>query len=317
MYDQDKLIRFHNWTFEPGRQPGGGNHACSFKEHIHPPISDSAQFIGLEERTDAAVEVLPPPKASHEAEAAPIVTWWLPRPPSPIPKDDNWDLLWTSSTNVFYFINTRTGANETQTVGGSVSLPSEQSEGPSAKQIHAALEGALSTGRENTVIQLLDFDIDPKVSYYFRADSRSIALEGAVKHANHNMLETLITHVSLHEKDRVAATLALGLAVGLQDSRAVDILLRHGMRCDFEHDDRPWPPDPRGCGQYSCNPSYPEQYLPPLVRAVMHGDCRIARTLLGYGADPNVGYHDLCNQHCYAATSCLENWANFKCGRVV
>lgn len=66
-------------------------------------------------------------------------------------------------------------------------------------------------------------------------------------------------------------------------------ILARGMRCDFEDMDRP--PYYTGCTFRDM--SDPEGFLPPLVRAIKHGETKLVRLLLKDGANPNVAYHDL------------------------
>lgn len=91
--------------------------------------------------------------------------------------------------------------------------------------------------------------------------------------------------------DRVAATTSLGFAVLRQDAAATQILLANNIQCDFRELDRPSPGVPGLC--YFEDPSRPEDFIPPLVRAVQRDNLELARLLLAHGADVNVSYHDL------------------------
>lgn len=116
----------------------------------------------------------------------------------------------------------------------------------------------------------------------------------AVQKGNQELVQMLVRRT-----DRIPCTRALGHAVSKQDTPIVNILLANGVKCDFEEADRP-----RSAGNYSefnlemnattvRDSSEPEEYMPPLVRAISLGDADLVRLLLAHGANVNAGYHDL------------------------
>ncbi|ETS76537.1 hypothetical protein PFICI_11924 [Pestalotiopsis fici W106-1] len=118
--------------------------------------------------------------------------------------------------------------------------------------------------------------------------------EGSLLHAvikgDRDIIQTLVKVA-----DRVDVTKALGLAVERRDQVMVRILLDGGASCDFADSDRPAPPshyDACYSTGNGVNVTEPEEFLPPLVRAVKLKDVHLVRTLLHAGADPNVGFHD-------------------------
>lgn len=105
-----------------------------------------------------------------------------------------------------------------------------------------------------------------------------------------------LTVLLVQRTNRVNCTLALGQAVRQQASEIVNILLAHGVKCDFEESDRP-PPRPvidlGGCTFGSKHSTPIDWFMPPLVYAVRLGNKDLARLLPAQGADAKVGYHDL------------------------
>ena len=118
-------------------------------------------------------------------------------------------------------------------------------------------------------------------------------LLSAVQKGNQELVQMLVQRT-----DRIPCTRALGHAVSKQDTPIVNILLANGVKCDFEEADRP-----QSTGNYSQfnlemnatvgDSSEPEEYMPPLVRAINLGDADLVRLLLAHGANVNAGYHDL------------------------
>ena len=137
---------------------------------------------------------------------------------------------------------------------------------------------------------------------------RGAALLKAVEKRNQVLIEILA-----QKTKRVLCTIALGSAVDRQDAEMVTVLLANGVRCDFEESDRPRPHHPDG-GCILEDISYPDQFMPPLVRAVILGDIELVRLLLTRGANANVGYHDF--------FELLQSWEKppeprMECGRVI
>ncbi|KAI1378603.1 hypothetical protein F4677DRAFT_411394 [Hypoxylon crocopeplum] len=136
------------------------------------------------------------------------------------------------------------------------------------------------------------------------------ALIKAVERGNVELVEILV-----RKTDRVASTRALGLAVDRRGIAVVRLLLANGVRCDFEDADRPPPQHSLDNGCYFRDLSEPEEFVPPLVRAVKLGDVELAGLLLSHGTDANVGYHDLTGNLLEMSQGREE--VMFSCGRVV
>lgn len=109
----------------------------------------------------------------------------------------------------------------------------------------------------------------------------------AVRRGNRTLVQLLV-----QVTDRVPCTAALGRAVEKQDYEVVSILLAHGVKCDFEDGDQPPPYESYSavtvephCNFTAEGNSEPEEYLPPLVRAIYLGDAKMVQLLLSHGAD--------------------------------
>ncbi|KAH6671967.1 hypothetical protein B0J14DRAFT_84256 [Halenospora varia] len=112
---------------------------------------------------------------------------------------------------------------------------------------------------------------------------------GAVENGDLELIKSLIP-----QHDRVQLTQALGQAVDQQTYPVVEVLLEHGVRCDFEESDRPAPvPAYPSHGWFNEDETEPDNWIPPLVRAVNLGNIGLVRLLVAHGADVNGGYHDL------------------------
>ncbi|OKL55216.1 hypothetical protein UA08_09511 [Talaromyces atroroseus] len=118
----------------------------------------------------------------------------------------------------------------------------------------------------------------------------------AVKKGNQELTEILVQRT-----DRVPRTRALAHAVSKNDLPIINTLLANGAKCDFEDSDRPQGPGACVDGlEWELDAtiediSEPDEYIPPLVRAILFGDVDLVQLLLDHGADPNIGYHDLSN----------------------
>jgi serum/glucocorticoid-regulated kinase 2 len=244
------------------------------------------------------------PKGDTESANGTHNAWWLPSRAT-IPRDDDWKLFWAPATKQLHFLNTINGATEIITY-----------EGPTALAAHAALEVALRSGRESTVAQLLEFNIDLSVKLSIGRE-RSTAIEWAINHGNLDLVRLFLSKMRVNDRDRVCATRALGVAVNARDHQVSKVMLSHGAHCDFRDGDQPLPNDPsRYSGCTFTDPSDPEGFMPPLVRAVMHGDIELVGMLLAHGADANVGYHGI-GWHPYHSSNCACGPIDFSCGRVM
>ncbi|KAH8696517.1 hypothetical protein BGW36DRAFT_428522 [Talaromyces proteolyticus] len=138
----------------------------------------------------------------------------------------------------------------------------------------------------------------------------------AVKKGNQELTEILVQRT-----DRIPCTRALGHAVSKKDIPIVNILLANGVKCDFEDSDQP--PEPGPCvpdWDWNLNTlieakSEPDQYIPPLVRAVLLGDVHLVQLLLSYGADANIGYHNLVGS--LPDSFIISDHLNMRCGRPI
>jgi serum/glucocorticoid-regulated kinase 2 len=109
--------------------------------------------------------------------------------------------------------------------------------------------------------------------------------------------------------------------VSKRDIPIVNILLMNGVKCDFEDLDRLAGPGP--CvfdWDWSLNAtmadvSEPDEYIPPLVRAILLGDVQLVQLLLAHGADANFGYHDLYNS--LPGISDVDEDFHMRCGRPI
>lgn len=214
--------------------------------------------------------------------------------------------------------------------------------GPSTSRKLDALEAALKAGHDHVVSQIISYGIDLNVrlfSYDYEsplgwsidhkklhlvrlmldngADIRFLdrefgrqdgpALTRAVAARDRKLIEFLLQR----DPSRMDLTRALGRAVDQRDRGLVQLLLANGARCDFEEEDRlsPFNPDPYARSWFDIK-YLDDEFIPPLVRAVRIGDVSLVRLLLGNGADPNVGYHDL-----YGELG--VKYIKFRCGRVI
>jgi serum/glucocorticoid-regulated kinase 2 len=240
-------------------------------------------------------------------------------------REEEWELIWNTSTRAFHFFNRTTNVQEAvegQDVGldalaAHASVESEVPDAPTQAQMHATLDVIIERGPTSAVAKLLDLSLDLKAHQFGIGNSGSqmTPLEWAVGHLNLDVLRALVAQSASKGSDRVAATRALSLAVASQNVAAVEILLAHGVCCDFEKCDRPLPHDPRANGCYFDDPSDPDGFMPPLVRAIQCGNGELARLLLEHGADPNIGYHNL-SWSLHAMGQGGRQPIEFSCGRV-
>ncbi|KAL5319203.1 hypothetical protein ACEPPN_012252 [Leptodophora sp. 'Broadleaf-Isolate-01'] len=208
---------------------------------------------------------------------------------------------------------------------------------PSQSQKHEALEVLLKAGYINIIPQLLQYGMDLSIQL---TPSSQTPLEWATEHENLELVKLFLdngadanltfgvrgpalikavekgnqelVNVLVEKTDRIPSTKALSLAVSRQDAAIVKILLANGVNCDFKDSDRPPPPHPLdGC--YFRDISEPEEFIPPLVRAVYVRNTDLVQLLLASGADPNVGYHDLNHPLQYDGPTEI----GMACGRVV
>ncbi|KAK4242627.1 Serine/threonine-protein kinase gad8 [Achaetomium macrosporum] len=233
-------------------------------------------------------------------------------------RDDRMQLAWDTVSGKFYFYDHSTGTKEpipfdiptpsrienskpplSGTKGLLILLPPRQS------QKEDFLEAALQAGYDGVVSQLLEkygtMGLNIQIFATEQEDARLLpkrrhnrgqhqgepALTKAVEKGNPRLVKLLVA-----KTDRVARTRASGLAVDRRDMAAALLSLAEGVRCEFEVGDRPLQLDPEHHEQVAWEPSEPAKFIPPLVRAGKHGDILLARELLAYDTDPNVGYHD-------------------------
>jgi hypothetical protein len=95
-------------------------------------------------------------------------------------------------------------------------------------------------------------------------------------------------------KTRIVQTIKLGEAVYRNDVSTVEQLLSQGVNCDFRAGDRP-AAMPQGIGHYCdfYDPTFPKEFISPLIYAIIGRDVRLVDLLLKSGADPNASFHDL------------------------
>ncbi|KAI2619551.1 protein kinase [Hypomontagnella submonticulosa] len=235
-----------------------------------------------------------------------------------IHEDDGWELVWEEVPSEFHLYNRFT--REKQPIFS-------QDTDSSKVGIHSSANPAVPTlqsGRGRVISQLLEYGMD--LNIWIFNTKRTTPLEWAVEHENLSLAKLFLdegadanfpnpavrgmhqggpalikavergneelVQLLAQDTNRVALTRALGLASGAQ--------------CDFEEGDRPLPQHPLDNGCYFRDLSEPEEFTPPLVRAVKRGHIGIVRVLLSHGADANAGYHGL-------------EWEpiGFSCGRVV
>lgn len=178
------------------------------------------------------------------------------------------------------------------------------------------LEWAVEHERLDLVNLFLDNGADANYTIF---QEHGPALFKAVKNKHQNMVELLVLRT-----DRISCTRALALAVEQQDTTTANILLAHGVSCDFEESDRPRPPEPisRDHDSLLDRDLESEDITPPLVRATRLGNAALVALLIEHGADTNVAYHDLGGRPprppfgaYHSRDSTIP--ANFSCGRVV
>ncbi|KAI0385756.1 protein kinase [Hypomontagnella monticulosa] len=269
-------------------------------------------------------------------------------------EDDGWELVWEEIPREFCFHNRFTGENQAPPdqkreplVDGEIHDVANPTV-PSQNQKQIILEATLQAGHDRVVSQLLEYGMDLNV-WIFNT-KRTTPLEWAVEHENTTLVSLFldkgadanfpgsairgmhqggpplikavekgnreVVEILARSTDRVALTRALGLAVGRRDMSIIEALLQNGAQCDFKEGDRPLPQHPLDDGCYFRDLSEPEEFTPPLVRAVKRGQIDIVRALLSYGVDANVSYHGVLRD--------LDEMMNFEwepikfsCGRVV
>jgi hypothetical protein len=168
---------------------------------------------------------------------------------------------------------------------------------PSQTQMHDALEVALKAGYKHVVPQLLKYDIDLNIKLFGGSQT---PLEWATKHENLGLVELFLdkgadanftsaaftrnpalikavekgnqelAKVLLQRTDRVLSTRVLCLAVDQQDSTIVDLLLEHGVSCDFVEGDRLPPIDYQKDGWRISESAEAKEFMPPPSRPSSH-----------------------------------------------
>ncbi|KAH8805439.1 protein kinase [Xylogone sp. PMI_703] len=231
--------------------------------------------------------------------------------------DDGWTLIWEKPTWTFYFYNNFTGAKQSANPQGPHPLTSGVKGGPvhailtqdtallddcltdenlpTQTQMQDALEAALNAGYKRAIPQLLEYDMDLNIKLF--GGSRTplewvTERENIVEKGNHELVKVLVPRT-----ERLLCTKALCLAIDREDGTIVDLLLEHGVGCDFIDGDRPPPIDYEMERWNIMEGGKGKEFFPPLVRAVITGSKDLVQKLLENGADVNVGYHDLPCSH--------------------
>ncbi|KAJ5481937.1 hypothetical protein N7475_000749 [Penicillium sp. IBT 31633x] len=178
------------------------------------------------------------------------------------------------------------------------------------------LEWAVEHERLDLISLFLDHGADANKSISPR---QGPALLKAVRKKSQSMVKVLI-----QKTDRVSCTRSLALAVEQQDIVTTELLLAHGVRCDFKESDRPLPLHPTHWDYESPlrRTLEAEDLTPPLVRAARLGYKALVELLLKHGADANIAYHDLggCRRAKHYdgfQTRDSRIPVNFSCGRAV
>ncbi|KAK7955896.1 uncharacterized protein PG986_005118 [Apiospora aurea] len=254
-----------------------------------------------------------------------------------------WSLVWDETSREFHFCNASNGTKRPaeadqsrQPMSNARSFDSvsslQEAHLPPLHQIRDTLEAALLGGYYLAISQILvEYgDVNLSTPLFWTPTSTSTSpLQWAVAQDDLALVTILLT---AHREEspppllgRVTGTRALGQAADNQSIAIAKALLAHGVHCDFDASDRPHP-HRGGINQASHNfsphdESEPAEYIPPLVRAVRHGNMELVQLLLAHGADPNVGYHDLwlpgAGRETELAWDCEEPAIQFTCGRPV
>lgn len=304
--DWDKVARRE---YEPAFKPH--ELAMRFKQEGKRETAESVEkrFSGFSWGTPTPVQR--DPAVSAAVESHPVAD----------EKTQDWELVWQREDQPFYFYN-----RSTKTKKPIVAARSYLPKRPDETQSQEALEAVLKNKYMHLVPTLLEeysvnlnfqlgFAHTTPLDYVtglqevdmvrlFLANCADSNLEhghtlggrpllSAVQKENQELVQMLVERT-----DRIPCTRALGHAVSKQDTPIVNILLANGVKCDFEEADRP-----QCAGNYSefdlemnatvGDRSEPEEYMPPLVRAINLGDADLVRLLLAHGANVNAGYHDL------------------------
>ncbi|KAJ8064923.1 hypothetical protein OCU04_007227 [Sclerotinia nivalis] len=201
-----------------------------------------------------------------------------------------------------------------------------------------ALEVALRKGCKSAISQLLEYSIDLNIILSSDAKTQT-PLEWASEHEDLNLVELFLSKgaeadftsatftrnpalikavekanerlvkILVPKTNRVLSTRALCLAVGRKNIAIVNILLEHGVCCDFVDGDQQ--PSKDASDWRTEESAEARAFTPPLVRAVIMGDIELTRVLLVNGADVNVGYHDIGRDHGRPLKT------DIPCGRVI
>lgn len=340
--DWDKVLQR---KYEPAFKP---NHASgSFKQHgvNDPPQPRQPLFPGFtyngpvttEPVTSGVTSTVLTPEIHKER----------------IHEDDGWELVWEEVPSEFHLYNRFTREKQPifsqDTDSSKVGIHSSANPAvPSQSQKQIVLETALQSGRGRVISQLLEYGMD--LNIWIFNTKRTTPLEWAVEHENLSLAKLFLdegadanfpnpavrgmhqggpalikavergneelVQLLAQDTNRVALTRALGLAVDRRDLTIIRLLLQSGAQCDFEEGDRPLPQHPLDNGCYFRDLSEPEEFTPPLVRAVKRGHIGIVRVLLSHGADANAGYHGV-NRDVAEMPGLEWEPIGFSCGRVV